>query len=282
MLILTSTSDALRVKLSATVTTNQLQCVCAYRDTTATDITPGNQLTVSDNTTQTSIVSSPASGTQRIIEYVSVFNTDTASAEVTISAYDGTNYFTLFKCTLAPGEKLEYQHGSGWQVFTTTGSLKQSLNQGAAPVTSGDSISVLASDVTNNNATANTIADVTGLSFAVTSGNTYYFRFVIRYTSAAATTGSRWSISGPTFTELAYRADTALAATTGTIGNNVDYDLPAASNATSASTAGNMVAIFGFITPSANGSVIARFASEVSSSAIVAKAGSFVQYRQVL
>jgi hypothetical protein len=52
-------------------------------------------------------------------------------------------------------------------------------------------------NVVNNNASANTIADVTGLSFPVTAGTTYRFYAMIRYSSAATTTGSRWSVSAP-------------------------------------------------------------------------------------
>lgn len=150
------------------------------------------------------------------------------------------------------------------------------------PVSTGLTVVVLGSDVTNNNAVANTIADVTGLSFAVTSGNTYYFEFVIPYTSAATTTGSRWSINGPgSPTLLNYRSEYTLTATTTTVNSATAYDIPAASNATSL-TAGNVATIWGIIKPSSNGTVIARFASEVSSSAVVAKAGAILRYMQVL
>lgn len=139
----------------------------------------------------------------------------------------------------------------------------------------------LASPVTNNNASANTIADVTGLSFPVTSGVQYWFKFVIMYTSAIATTGSRWSISGPASpTLLAARSTYTLTATTETVNDIAAYDIPAAANATSL-TAGNICIIEGLIKPSQNGNVIARFASEVSASAIVALAGSFVMYGTV-
>lgn len=140
---------------------------------------------------------------------------------------------------------------------------------------------VLASDVTNNNATANTIADVTGLSFPVTAGQRYKFKFVITYSAAATTTGSRWSINGPAITLLTYRSAYSLSATSRTFNEGqAAYNLPAASNATSAVVAAaNMAVIEGMITPSASGSVIARFASSVLSSAIVAKAGqSYVEY----
>lgn len=147
----------------------------------------------------------------------------------------------------------------------------------------GWNVSILASDVTNSNASANTIADVTGLSFAVVSGDTYEFEFFGVYTSAATTTGSRWSINGPATTFLHYQADYSLTTTSQTsIRGSAAYNLPAASNATSAATGSNTFSVRGIVKPSANGTVIARFASEVSNSAIVAKGGMcYVKYRKI-
>jgi hypothetical protein len=74
----------------------------------------------------------------------------------------------------------------------------------------------------------------------------------------------------------------SLAATTTTRNaNNISYELPAASNATSGATDRTRAVINGLILPSANGNVIARFASEVAASAIVALAGSKVHYQQL-
>lgn len=132
----------------------------------------------------------------------------------------------------------------------------------------------LGSDVINNNATANTIANVTGLSFAVVAGTTYHYSALINYTSAATTTGSRWSISGPaTPTTLSYTSTYTSGATTQTVNYASAYDIPAASN-TASLTAGNTARIDGVITPSASGTVTVRFASSVANSAITAKAGS--------
>lgn len=137
-------------------------------------------------------------------------------------------------------------------------------------------------DVVNNNVVANTIENVTGLSFPVVAGQRYWFRFIIHYDAAATTTGSRWSINGPAFADLNYRSQYALTLTSRTVNEGVStYDFPATSNATSASTGSNMANIEGFILPSADGNVIARFASEVSASAITALRGSMVQYLPV-
>lgn len=142
---------------------------------------------------------------------------------------------------------------------------------------------VLAADVANANATPNTIADITGLSFPVLAGVLYKFKFVIIFDAAATTTGSRFSINGPaTPTLLAYRSQYGLTLTSETINNGLGaYDLPAASNASSPATTRNHAQIEGVIRPSANGTVIARFASEITASAITAKAGSYVEYSEV-
>lgn len=132
----------------------------------------------------------------------------------------------------------------------------------------------LGADVTNS---TTTIANVTGLSFAVTSGTTYRFYIVIPYTSAATTTGSRWTLTGPANTLFSYTSKYTLTATTQTVNYASANDIPAAANASSL-TAGNVCIIEGLIKPSANGTLQVRFASEVAASAIVAKAGSSIEH----
>lgn len=283
MLILTATTDNVQVVLGGSVTTNQLQCVSCWRDITTTAYTPGRTVASTSNTTDVNLVPAPASSTQRVVDYLSVFNADTASATVTIKLdANGTEYI-LFRALIGTGERVEYQEGLGFRVMNNIGAQKTSFNEGSHATGSSISTVVLASDVTNSNAVANTIADVTGLSFAVTAGKLYWFQFDIWYTAAATTTGSRWSVNGPgSPTVLQYRSEYSLTTTT-TTRNAVltAYDLPAASNATSAATGGNWAQIEGLVMPSSDGTFIARFASEVISSAIVAKAGSLVHYQRL-
>ncbi len=157
-----------------------------------------------------------------------------------------------------------------------------STNQDASWITPRD---ILTSNATNNNASANTIQNVTGLQFPVVNGGHYWFRFVITYTAAATSTGSRWSINGPTIGADGLKYLSRYSLTTASITTNdglTAYDTPAASNATSASTGSNQAVIEGFIHAGADGNVVARFASEVSASAIVALANmSLVEYRRL-
>ena len=284
MIILSETTDNLQVVLGGSVTTNQLQCFSSWRDRTSTTFVAGRTVTNTNNTTDVNIVPAPGASTQRVVDFISIYNNDTVNQTVTIKLdANGTEYI-LFKVTLATTERLEYAEGRGWQVFASTGAVKQSINQGANASTSGLTAVVLGSDVTNNNAVANTIQNVTGLSFSVTAAKMYYFKFVIYYTAAATTTGSRWGVSctAGTAANLSMTSEYSLTTTTTTRNALIQaFDSPAASNATSAATGNNMAVMEGYFMPTANGTFIARFASEAAGSAIVAKAGSVCYYQQL-
>lgn len=280
MLVLENTTDTLQVNLSGAVATNQLQCYASYRDFTDSTYNAGRGAINTNGASDVTIVAAPAASTRRVVDFLSVYNQDTANATVTIKLdANGTEYI-LVRLTLGIGERLEYAEGSGFRVIGDNGAVKTALANGSNVVASGLQMVTLGADVINNNATLNTMQDVTGLSFPVTTGQRYWFYFCIHYTSAVATTGSRWSINAPASpTELRYQSEYSLTATTRTNNQGLSaYDMPAACNASSASTGANIATIEGFIMPSANGSVIARFASEIASSAIIAKRGSIVQY----
>jgi hypothetical protein len=284
MLVLSQTTDKIQVVLAGSVATNQAECIAFFRDITLVpSYVAGRQAANTNNTTAVDLVSSPASSTQRIVDFLSVFNRDTAPITATVRLnLNGTNY-TLWQGVLGIGERLEYENGKGFTVLTVGGLIKQSFNQ-VTPVANVLNTVTLSSDVVNNNAVANTIQDVTGLAFPVVAGEMYWFKFEIAYTAAATATGSRWSISGPgSPTMLCFTSEYSLAATTTTRNaNNISYDLPAASNATSSSVGSNKAQIEGIIQPSSDGTCIARFASEVASSAITAKAGSRLLWQRTL
>jgi len=282
MIILSATTDKLEVILAGAVATNQLPCYTSWRDRTSTTFVAGRTAINTNSGTAVDISGSPVASTQRVIDSLMIFNADTVNATVTIRLNANGTTYILFKSTLASGEMLMYQEGTGFYVMSNAGGIKNSTNQGNNTVGQALSVVTLGADVTNNNATANTMQDVTGLSFAVVAAATYYFQFVIQYTAAINTTGSRWSINGPANpTMLTYVSEYSL--TNGTSTRNASlqaYDLPAAANATSVVSM-NLATIEGLIKPSADGTVIARFASEVSSSAIVAKAGSVLYYQKL-
>jgi hypothetical protein len=141
-------------------------------------------------------------------------------------------------------------------------------------------VTAISSNVVNNNATANTLQDVTGLAFPVLAGRRYGFRFVIPYNASATGNGSRWSINGPAASLISYRSTYVNSSGGGEIAPNylTAYDLPAAHSGNSMTT-GNIAIIEGLVSPSANGEIVARFASELAGGAsITALAGAHVMH----
>lgn len=282
MIILSNTTDKIEAILAGAVTTNQLPCVSFWRDVTTADYTPGRTVINTNSANAVDISGSPASSTQRVLDFLSVYNADTAPATLIVRYNANGTTYVLYKAVLAVGDKLEYTDKAGFQVIGANNGVKFNSVQGnAVAVTNALNITVMADNVVNNNGTANSIADVTGLSFPVTAGEMYWFEFVIPYSAAATTTGSRWSINGPSITSLNMRSEYTLTATTTTVNTITAYDIPAASNASSLAT-GNVATMWGYIKPSANGTVIARFASEVTASAITALAGATVRWIRVI
>lgn len=282
MLILTQTTDKIQVKLSGTVASAQLQCYSSYRDSTSSSITPGRTVVLTNNTTYVDIVPSPSASTSRSVEYLSVYNSDTTSATVTFSVNDNGTIYEINIATISAGQKVEYQAGVGFRVLDELGSEESALAYYDTQLTTGWDFDILTTDVTNSNASANTMQDITGLSFPVTSGKTYWFRFVILMTSASAANGNRFSINGPATSFLAYQS-LQISSTTGAglnISGMTSYDLPALSSASSPIVGGSPW-IEGIATFSASGTLIGRFAAELANIAIVAKAGSVVYYKQL-
>lgn len=134
----------------------------------------------------------------------------------------------------------------------------------------------LGSDVSNS---TTSFADVTGLSFSVSSGTTYRFEVLIVYDAQAATTGNRWSLNGPAFTFLGYRVIFHTSNANITLNNQNSYDVGTAT-VNSAFTSGNIVEIKGVIRPSASGTLVVRFASEApgTNNQITVKAGSTLEW----
>lgn len=272
--------STLRLTTGSTAT---LSSVVSYADHDGTTVTPNAQFTAINSSTTTTICATPSTGA-RIVRSLTIRNTHASTSNlVVLDVFNGTTAFALYRVTLLAGESLNYVDGAGWSIINAQGlpRVAQSLGSTSAAVTAVNTV-VLASDVINNNAIANSMQDITGLSFPVIAGETYQFEFFIAYQAAALTTGSRFSINGPAFSLLGYNSQYALTTTTNSINNAATYDQPATSSTATPIAAGNLAWLSGIITPSADGNVIARFASEVTSSAITAKAGSICKWIRTL
>lgn len=280
-MIYLNSSTNLEVVLDTAVASNQLTCYASWRDTQVGGLTPGFTSIDTNGATPVNLVAAPAVGYMRGIDFITIHNDDSSSAYVSISV--GARL--LYRVNLAPDENLQWTDSGGFVVISAAGTVKSSINQIAGAADLGFNIVVLNSDVVNNNAVANTIADVTGLSFAITNNKLYHFEFYCYYTAAATTTGSRWAVNASAGTAggLVMTSEYSLTTTTTTRNATVmAFDSPAASNATSAATNRNLATMQGMIKADADAVLIARFASEVASSAITCKAGSFVVYREII
>ena len=139
MIRLDTTTRTLQLYLGGAVTINQLQVTVCYSDQTASTYNGATQLTNSNGTTPVVICAAPAASTVRDIDMLTVLNTDTASANVTIEIVDSStsSSYNQIYVVLAVEDKLTYTHGSGWQVVTSAGNIKQQIlsTSGVASVT---------------------------------------------------------------------------------------------------------------------------------------------------
>lgn len=125
--------------------------------------------------------------------------------------------------------------------------------------------------------TSTTLANATGLAFAVTSGVVCRFRFDVIFRTAALTTGIRLGLTCPAFTVLAANVTTPFAADgtgmmfEGAITTSGDSVL---STGVAAANADNLAVIEGVLLPSANGTLQLQAATEVAASAATVRAGS--------
>jgi len=164
--------------------------------------------------------------------------------------------------------------GTSGNVLTSNGTTWQST----APAAGGDNVLTASSDVANS---TTSFADITGLTFSVTSGETYVFEALIPYTSAATTTGSKWAVNGPSSpTYVAYRTEIPTTTTSTRIEYGDSYDATSASAQTPGITY-VIAKIEGIVKVSASGTLAMRFGSEVSTSAITVKAGAVLRWRKV-
>lgn len=275
-------TDKIEVFLSGSVTANQLQLSSSWDDVEMTNKGVSDsdcKVIPTNNTTVVEIVSAPSSGVTRWINEMIIFNSDTTAKTVTVRLNKNGSYSTMYYGILNANERAEYHKDKGFKSFTVLGGEK--VQQTSGMIASQDlTVVVIEGDQVNNNATLNTLQDVTGLAFNVIAGNSYYFEIICVYNAAATTTGSRWTINTPSTTFLNYQSEYTLTATSKTFNSLSVKQLPTASNASSL-TLGNVATIWGIIKPSANGAVQVQFASEIANSAITYKSG-FIRYRQIV
>lgn len=113
MLLLTSTSDVLRVVTSAAA--NSIDVHASYVDLNGTTVTPGRQNTVITTATTTVVVPAPGAGTSRNIKGLYITNDSAGTnCSVAVEHFDGTTQVELIQFNLLPGENLGYREDGSW------------------------------------------------------------------------------------------------------------------------------------------------------------------------
>lgn len=121
MLILSAITDILEAKLGGAVATNQVRILASWRDITATAFTPGRTTGLTNGATAVAAVPAPAASTQRVIDFLNFYNSDTAPVTLTVQFDDNGTEYVLWSGSLGVGESLQYVDGIGWQRLTAAG-----------------------------------------------------------------------------------------------------------------------------------------------------------------
>lgn len=281
MIILTSTTDSIQILLGQTITTNQMQCYVSFRDTTASAITPGSRVVVTNSTTAVDLVQAPASSTQRIVDFLTVQNVDTVQNDVTIRFNDNGTTYTLFKTRLGVGDKIEYHEGKGFRVINSSGAQAayKSFASSISNIANGTVYLPIDLDLTSSLGVYPT--PITGLEFPIILGKTYEFTFFILYDVNATTTGVKWNLSTESI-HTDYAALSLSGSTATTIFptfSSPDFLLDVTSNTTPATTQ-NCARVEGNLRAGNNG-VVKVLASHDSGGTLTIKKGSVVHFRQL-
>lgn len=132
MLLLTTTSDVIRVVSGSAVT---LDIHASWVDNASGTITPGRTNTEITTATTATVVPSPAASTQRNVQTMTVTNLSASASTVSIDFFDGTNTITLFRLSLLAGYTLQFAAGNGFTVFTSAGVILSAGATGATGAT---------------------------------------------------------------------------------------------------------------------------------------------------
>ena len=135
MIRLARTTERLQAVLAGAVTANQLQCTVGFFDLIASTgqfitletVRGGRKNQTTNNTTDVNICDGPAAqGTLRSIDYVKIYNADTAAATVIVKTDDATTESIHIRATLATLETLYYEDKEGWYSTDANGARKTS------------------------------------------------------------------------------------------------------------------------------------------------------------
>jgi hypothetical protein len=138
-LVLDTTNKKIELTLDEAVTTNELTFMTSYADQGVTSFVPGSNDGQSNGTNDVTIVSAPSSNTYRLISSIEIYNNDSETAIITIKLDNNGTERIIYPAQLASGEKLSYTKEIGWEIYSSTGLVKESSAVNAVDVSITDS-----------------------------------------------------------------------------------------------------------------------------------------------
>lgn len=279
MLILRGTTDLLRV---VTGSAAQVDYFVSYLESdnaappVIQDIPDPSDGQITTATT-TTVLAAPSSNRRFNVKTANFYNGHASqSTTLRVERYDGTNARILWNGTLLAGEMVVLDELGVWTQYTASGLIKvgSSLLDVCLCVTS---------DVVNS---TTSFADITGLTQALLSGHKYAFEANLFHQTAATTTGAQFGVNigaSPTLLDLAAIQQITSSVTAAAYGSSpmvTALDTAAVVETTGPGTNNFLAVIKGFIQPSADGTFAMRLKSEVASSALTVKAGSWLRIKE--
>lgn len=120
MIISNNIGTSIEVVLSGAVTTNELQCIAVWSDLPAANYPSGQNAVETNGTTPVELVPAIQDNKRRELKYVSVYNSDTVQATVTINLNVSGTLITIVQFVIESGWTIFYDNG-GWHVLTAMG-----------------------------------------------------------------------------------------------------------------------------------------------------------------
>lgn len=196
MIILSNTTDKIQVKVDATVTSEDVYVMTSWRDRTSSTFIADRTYQLVSGTTYADITGSPASSTQRLIDFISIHNLDTVAHVVNVTYFANTTEIPLITIALDAGTTATFVEGQGWSVSNTYQPIKSFTVHGDAGANFAMTNATLAERFAGNTTRHIFAVDLVGYSqvrlcvnkqVAGTAGSIFRAKY---YTSYSATVGN--------------------------------------------------------------------------------------------
>lgn len=122
-MLLDTTTRSMVCVLDAAPAANQPAFVASWTDMTDSSTTGATATGVTTGTAAVTVIPAPSVGVIRKVTGVSIYNTDTAAATVTVSVVDGANTLNVVRATLQVGWSLQFVASDGWQMLAPDGAV---------------------------------------------------------------------------------------------------------------------------------------------------------------